>query len=256
MNIIQSRNREIEAVAKAISKSEYLVGFTGAGISTESGLPDFRGPNGVWTRRDKGLPPIPTKPLELIEPNAAHHAFVELQNLRLLKFLISQNIDNLHLKSGIKLELLAELHGNQTLMKCLVCDSRFSKAEIGWDNRLYGRGHRTSPIVADQPQCLNCQGRIISSVVNFGDPMPEKDMELAEDHANRCDVILVVGSTLSVYPAANFPVLAKRNGAKLIIINEGPTELDEIADIRVESKAGEFLPFCIERVKEIFSGGD
>jgi NAD-dependent SIR2 family protein deacetylase len=246
---------DVEHVAKIIVNSNYLVGFTGAGVSTESGLPDFRGPEGVWTLRDKGLKPkLPRKPISEIEPNAGHDAFVELYELGILKYLISQNVDNLHLKSGIPSEILAELHGNHALMKCLNCDARFTKQEIGWDELNHGKGYRTESPRSNQPKCPHCNARIISSVVNFNDPMPEKEIIESENQSRKCDVMLVVGSSLSVNPAAELPVIAKRIGATLIIINKGPTQHDNLADVRIEAKSGEFLPKVVEQIKEIKNG--
>ena len=242
----------IKEVAEKIVTSKYLVAFTGAGISTASGLPDYRGPNGVWTRRDKGLPPPrPKKTITEIEPNAAHFALVELQNMGILKFVISQNVDNLHLKSGIKPHLLAELHGNYSIMKCIDCDSRFKKDEIGWNDVIHGKGYRTDPIQQNQPRCPHCGGRIISSIVNFGDPMPEKEMELAAFHTKRCDLMLVLGTSLRVNPAASFPRMAKKHHAQLIIINQGETPLDHLADIKIEANVAEFLPQVVEYVKRL-----
>ncbi|MHA2305882.1 MAG: Sir2 family NAD-dependent protein deacetylase [Candidatus Hodarchaeales archaeon] len=247
---------DVKKVAEVIANSKYLVAFTGAGISTESGLPDYRGPEGVWTLRAKGLKPkSPSKPMDQIEPNPSHYSFVDLLKLDILKFIISQNVDNLHIKSGIPEELIAELHGNRTLMKCLKCDSRFSKEKIGWNIHLHGNGYRTEKEKPNQPRCLtpNCNGRIISSIVNFNDPMPEKEMRIAEEHSRACDAILCVGSTLSVFPAANYPVIAKNNGAILIIINMGETYQDQIASIRIEAKSGEILPLIVDDVKKILA---
>ena len=243
---------DLEKIANIIVNSKYLVIFTGAGISTESGLPDYRGPEGVWTLREKGLKPkLPRKPMHLIEPNSGHFAILDLYKLGLLKYLISQNVDNLHIKSGIPIEMIAELHGNSNRMKCLFCDERFLKAEIGWDDYIHGKGYRTEQPQSNQPKCPHCEGRIISSVVNFNDPMPEKEMRDAETHSQRCDVMLVVGSTLSVFPAANFPIIAKNSGAILIIINMGKTELDKLADICIEAKSGEILPKLVHKIEAI-----
>ena len=125
---------QIETAARWLAKSRHPVFFTGAGISTESGLPDFRGPDGVWTRRDKGLPP-PKWKSSRIEPNPSHYALVELEKMGRLSFLISQNVDNLHLESGIPALKLAELHGNGQLMRCLGCDLRLPYEDAGWDRR-------------------------------------------------------------------------------------------------------------------------
>ena len=241
---------EIEKIANIIKQSKYFVAFTGAGISTESGLPDYRGPEGVWTLREKGLKPkLPKKPMHLIEPNPSHYAVLDLYKLGYMKYLISQNVDNLHIKSGIPVEMIAELHGNSNRMKCLSCDTRFLKTEIGWEDHIHGKGYRTETPRPNQPKCPHCEGRIISSVVNFNDPMPEKEMAESEKHSKMCDVMLVIGSTLSVFPAANFPIIAKNSGATLIIINMGKTELDRLADIRVEAKAGEILTEIIQKLK-------
>jgi mono-ADP-ribosyltransferase sirtuin 6 len=246
MNNINYLNK----IAELIIKSNHLVFFTGAGVSTESGIADYRGPDGVWTRRDKGLKPKPSPSVEHVQPNKAHLVISELQNLGLLKFLISQNVDNLHLRSGIKANLIAELHGNHALMKCISCDARFTKDEINWDDNLYGRGYRTQSPVNNQPACKICESRLISSVVNFDDPMPEKEMHKAMNHSRIADVYVVVGSTLLVQPAASLPLEAKQNGAVLIIINIGETPMDNIADYRISAKAGEFLDILLKNIKE------
>lgn len=174
---------------------------------------------------------------------------MELANLGYLKFLISQNVDNLHIKSGIKPELIAELHGNYTIMKCFDCDTRYTREEIGWNRQIHGRGHRNEISQKNQPKCPKCDGRIISSVINFNDPMPEKEMALSKEHTNKCDLMIVVGSSLAVQPAASFPHKAKRNGAKLVIINNDSTPLDKIADVKIDLQIGDFLPKVVEKLK-------
>ena len=140
----QSIDQHIGQIARWIVESDHLVAFTGAGISTDSGIPDFRGPDGVWTRRDAGLPaPRWRVPPDQIEPNSSHLALVELQRLGKLRFLITQNTDNLHRRSGIRPELLAELHGNGQLMRCVGCDRLYALQEVGWT--LGGGGRVTAP---------------------------------------------------------------------------------------------------------------
>lgn len=179
----------------------------------------------------------------MVAPNAGHMALVELESRGKLQFLISQNVDNLHLKSGIPSDKIAELHGNTTLMKCMECDARYSKDALGWDERKWGKSYRTSPVVPGQPVCPACEGRLISSVVNFGDPMPEAEMELASWHATHCDLFVVLGSSIQVSPASDFPVDALQTGAKLIIINKGETPLDDHAHLRFfEGIAETLLP--------------
>ncbi|MFV2016684.1 MAG: Sir2 family NAD-dependent protein deacetylase, partial [Candidatus Heimdallarchaeota archaeon] len=167
-----------------IINSKHLVIFTGAGISTASGLSDYRGPDGVWTRRDKGLKPLSIRiPWNKIQPNDVHYRIVDLFKLGLVKAVLSQNVDGLHLDSGLETEILAEIHGNKNLMKCKSCDSRFTKSEIHWNEDEFGKGYRSSSPVAGQPSCTVCGGQIISSIINFGDPMPEKETEFSLTHS-------------------------------------------------------------------------
>ena len=243
----QEITEPIDLCAAWIAASRNLVIFTGAGISTDSGLPDYRGPDGVWTRRDKGLaPPVQKKPIEQVEPNAGHMALVKLQEQGLLRFLISQNVDNLHRKSGINPALLAELHGNCNLLKCLRCDGRLTKEEAGWDEKKWGKGYRTDKPVDGQPRC-RCGGRLISSIVNFGDPMPRKEMELARHFSRQADLFIVIGSSLVVSPANEFPGLAVRAGGKLVIINKGTTPLDSMAALCFNEEIGVVLPKIVQK---------
>ncbi|WP_371805965.1 NAD-dependent deacetylase [Candidatus Lokiarchaeum ossiferum] len=245
-----SYEERIQLAVKWIQNSQHLVVFTGAGISTESGIPDYRGPDGVWTRRDKGLPPLKMKmTMDQVQPNSGHEAIVELQNRGLLKFLISQNVDGLHLRSGISSEIIAELHGNRHLMRCLTCDLQHPKDYL-WDSTKWGNGYRTSPIRDNQPGCPACGGRLMSSVVNFGDPMPQKEMDLAQHHSMAADVLIVIGSSLAVMPAASFPLIAKENGSKLIIINHQETMYDSEADLCFHESAGATLQAILSAINE------
>lgn len=224
-------DERIGLLADWMFKSQRMVVFTGAGLSTESGLPDFRGPNGLWTRRDKGLPADgSTRDWSKVEPNSGHLAIVELQKLNKLKFLISQNVDNLHLKSGIRSELLAELHGNLTRLRCNNC-------EFKMDN-------------FDNPgPCPICGGKMVPSVVNFGQSLPRKDLAEAMGHSQDCDLFIVVGSSLVVTPAADMPRIALEYGARLVIINQGATPLDSIAGLLFSEKIGQVLPPAVEKLK-------
>lgn len=249
-----SLDEKIIQIAEWISNSKHLVAFTGAGISTESGIPDFRGPDGVWTRRDKGLPPPKMKKSwSEVKPNSGHLALVELQNMGLLKFLITQNVDGLHLISGIKPDHLAELHGNSNFMVCLSCNKKMTYEEADWDKSRYGPGYRTSTVNEFQPACPNCDGRIISSVVNFGDPLPEDDFLKSHEHSGQADVYLIIGSSLVVTPAADLPELARKNNAKTILINMGETPYDDLVDIKIEEKIGGVITKIVSQVKENLS---
>jgi NAD-dependent SIR2 family protein deacetylase len=246
----QPLDKYIETIAQWIIESNHIVAFTGAGISTDSGIPDFRGPDGVWTRRDAGLPP-PTWRVSQghIRPNPSHLALVELQEIGRLQFLITQNTDNLHRESGIEPEILAELHGNGKLVRCLECDRQFTRQEVGWDANRFGPGYRTQKPVAGQPNCPNCGGRLISSVVNFEDPMPEKELNTASWHAQICDLMLVLGSSLMVNPAASLVGLAIEEGARVVLINQGETPYDDFVALRITTGIGDVLHPAVELVK-------
>ena len=246
----QHLEQHIATITRWIIQSAHLVALTGAGISTDSGIPDFRGPDGVWTCHDAGLPaPQWRVPPGQVAPNPAHLALVALQRLGKLQFLITQNTDNLHRQSGIQPERLAELHGNGQLLCCLACDRQYTRQEIGWDTQRWGPGYRTSSPVAGQPACSACGGRLISSVVNFGDPLPSHEYALAEQHARQCDLLLVLGSSLVVEPAASLVGLALRTGARVVLINQGATPYDAAVTLRVWAGLGEVLPPVVERVQ-------
>ena len=239
-----------DTIARWIIECEHIVAFTGAGVSTDSGIPDFRGPEGVWTRRDAGLPaPRWRVPPGQVRPNASHLSLVELQHLGKLQFLITQNTDDLHRRSGIRRELLAELHGNGQLMRCLGCDRLYTRQEVGWDSARWGPGYRTQKPIPGQPVCAACGGRLISSVVNFGDLLPQRELALAEQHARRCDLMLVLGSSLVVEPAASLVGLALRSGARVVLANQGKTPYDEAVTLRVWTGIGEVIPPAVEQVK-------
>ena len=247
-------DEKIDIAVKWIYESNNLVIFTGAGISTESGIPDFRGPDGVWTRRDKGLPPPKMSvPYNQVKPNQGHYAVLDLLNLGKMIYLISQNVDGLHAKSGISFEKLAELHGNRYFMKCLECGKKLTYEEANWDKKKWGQGYRTDHVRNNQPECPNCSGRIISSIVNFGDPLPLDELEESMRMSENADVFFVIGSSLVVNPAASMPGIAWRNGAKLIILNKGETPYDSEADLRFFDQIGDVLPKIVMKVKEMMN---
>jgi NAD-dependent deacetylase len=166
-----------------------------------------------------------------VEPNEAHRAIVDMQEMNKLDFLISQNVDNLHLKSGIRLALLAELHGNITLLRCRQCQQTHLKSAV--ENR------------------CTCGGGLTSSVVHFGDPLPAKDLSDSFEHSRNCDLFIVVGSSLVVTPAADMPKVALEAGARLVIINQGETPFDRVAHLRFSERAGEVLPRAVEELKKM-----
>jgi len=228
-------NDRINALARLMAEAKYLVVFTGAGISTDSGIPDYRGPDGLWTRQEEGLEPPPKTDWATVQPNRAHLAIVELQNMGKLRFLITQNVDNLHLKSGIKPELMAEFHGNIMKLRCTFCGNQID----------------SFPDLMDV-QCPICEkGKLVSSVVNFGDPIPRQVYEDSVYYSRLADCFVVAGSSLVVHPAASMPEIAHGAGAKLVIINAGETPYDKICHLRFWEGTGEVLPLAVARLKEI-----
>jgi len=227
---VKDLRERIQTLAQWILEAENIVFLTGAGISTESGLPDFRGPEGIWTRQDKGLP-TKFRLFTSVEPNAGHQAIVELQNLGKLRFLITQNVDNLHLRSGIRPELLAELHGNVARLRCQRCQTQVAKS-LGLET-------------------CSCGGKLVSSVINFGDPLPKKDLEDSFWHSSQSDLFVVAGSSLVVGPANELPEVALRGRARLVIINQGETPMDGRCHLRFEENIAEVLPPVVDRVKTL-----
>ena len=232
-----------------IAQSTKIAGFTGAGISTESGIPDFRSPGGVWsTNRMVYFDEFLNDPDARVEawrqkalvwpemrdatPNAGHLAFVELERQGKLTALITQNIDGLHQRAGNSEELVIELHGTMAHAECLTCHLR-----IPMDDAI-------ARVAAGEaaPLCDECGGLLKPATVSFGQPMPALPMQMAMIAAQTCEVFIAVGSSLVVYPAAGFPELAKEHGATLIIINRTETPLDGIADLVVREEIGKALP--------------
>ena len=244
----------IERASRIIKEGRRVVAFTGAGISTESGIPDFRGPGGLWTRYDpddftigKFLSSDEAREriwsvllegrfMEDVEPNPAHYALAELERMGKLMCVITQNVDGLHQKAGTK--RVIELHGNMRRAKCLSCGSYYGMEEV---RRLFMEGERA-------PRC-RCGGILKPDVVFFGESLPVDALREAERASVSSDVFLVLGSSLVVYPAALMPRYALRCGARLIIINMGETDLDGLAHVRIEGKVGEVLPKIVEKVK-------
>ncbi len=250
-NMEKDLENKISIAAKWIAESEKLVVFTGAGVSTHSGLPDFRGPDGVWTRRDAGLPPPKSPPWESVKPNIAHFSIVDLLKIGKLDYLISQNVDGLHAKSGIPFEIMAELHGNLFFMKCLDCNKKMLFEEAGWDKNKWGKGMRQNRAKEGQPNCPHCSGRLINSIVDFGDVLPQDELYEAMRRSEASDVFLVIGSSLVVTPAANMPGIAKQSGSKLIILNRGDTPYDGAADLRFHDDIIDVLPPIVEKVSKL-----
>lgn len=241
-----------------ITAADRVVVFTGAGISTESGIPDFRSPGGIWDTFDPddftyqkfvSSPETRRKQWQLlsfgalianIEPNPAHYAIAELYRLGKLDCVITQNIDNLHQKAGVPDDRVFELHGNMRWARCLDCHHRFPMEEIV-------QGIKEEDEV---PDCPDCQGMLKPDAVFFGEQLPQETLLEATRRSQNCDLFIVVGSTLIVYPAAYMPLYARDAGARIAIVNLTETDLDPDAAVVIHSKAGETLSGVIEKVRQ------
>jgi NAD-dependent deacetylase len=246
----------IDQAADLITAAGKVVVFTGAGVSTESGIPDFRSPGGIWSkyqpimfqdfmssedmRRESWRRARETYHLFAdVNPNPAHYAVVELERMGKLDCVITQNIDNLHQRAGSAPELVIELHGTAMYVLCMNCGKRWTRAHIqGW-----------LEAGVEIPSCDECGGILKSATISFGQSMPEKEMMEAHLHSENAEVFIVIGSSLVVYPAAQLPLLAKQSGSKLIIINLADTSFDPYADVLIQGKAGEVMRKLVERVK-------
>ena len=231
---------------ETVEEASVIVPFTGAGISTECGIPDFRSPGGIWTK----YRPIPfeefmasqearneswrrrfamAEELGAARPGRGHRALASLYRAGKVPAVVTQNIDNLHQDSGIAPEHVVELHGNTTYARCLDCAECY---ELAW---VRGRMDAANGCA---PDCPACGGYVKTATISFGQTMPDAAMQRAQDLTLSCDLFLAIGSSLVVWPAAGFPLLAKRNGAQLVIVNREPTEFDDIADLVVREDIG------------------
>ena len=239
------QRRELKAL---LDTSKRALVFTGAGMSTESGIPDFRSPGGVWSK----MSPIYFQDFLAsaekrrtawtrtfsgaagwtgAKPNDGHYAIARLVKAGKVAAVVTQNVDNLHQDSGVPPDLVIELHGNASYAKCLACGLHHELEDLR--GPFLERG--------EIPACRECSSIVKTATISFGQAMPQAEMERAEEEAQQCDLCIVLGSSLVVFPAAMIPVVAKRNGAALVIINREPTDLDELADLVLHDEIGPTL---------------
>lgn len=246
----------IENAVSLILSAEYVVALTGAGVSVESGVPPFRGPGGIWT--EKGEPSLNgwrlfqenprgywEKRLESdgrsslgrailnAEPNEGHFALAEMEKIGVLKTLITQNIDGLHIKAGNKNVL--EIHGSAHKLRCIACDARYPRGHFGLSDI--------------PPLCSECGGVVKGDTVMFGEPIPNDVLYRCFKEVDHCDCMLVIGTSAIVHPAARFPVNVKRSGGVLIEVNPRVSELSRLCDVKIRAPSGEALPVLTEKIK-------
>ena len=249
-------NELTDKVVELVMSARRIVAFTGAGISTESGIPDFRGPCGIWSRfdpddftierflnseesRKKHWQLFAERELtEKAEPNLAHHAIATLEKLGRLDCVITQNVDNLHQKAGNSPERVFELHGNMKRVRCIGCDKIFPMDVV-----------MKMLETSDIPYCDSCNGILKPDAVFFGEQLPQKVLNEAINRSRNCELFIVIGSTLIVYPAAYMPLYAVETGAELVIINLGSTPMDSKANVCIDAMAGETMSLIVDKVK-------
>jgi len=261
---MKNQNLDIltDRVADLIINAKRIVVFTGAGVSTESGIPDFRSPGGIWDRLDPDDftyqkfirdPKARKKQWQMLgeglltteaKPNPAHYAIAELDRLGKLDCVITQNIDSLHQKAGVPDDKVFELHGNMQWAVCLSCGKRYPFEQI---KARLDEGEEI-------PDCEVCHGILKPDVVLFGESLPVKVLEEATFRSYSSDLFIVIGSTLLVYPAAYMPIYAVDSGAKLVIINLSSTLMDQEATVLIRAKAGETMSKVLQRVREKITG--
>ena len=244
---------EVLQLRRLLQEARRIVVFTGAGISTESGIPDFRGPDGIW----KKIQPIDFSDfvrsedvrreswrrkfsgadrMAGAEPNAGHIAVARLVELGKVTEVITQNVDGLHQKAGVPDDRVIEIHGNSNYASCLDCGKRYELEEV-----------RAVFLPDEQvPYCSECGGMIKTATISFGQAMPEAEMMRAHQAVLNCDLLLAMGSSMTVYPAAGFPQLARKNGARLVLINNEPTDLDPWCDLVLHRPIGVTLSAALD----------
>ena len=246
---------DAERAGVLVARADRIVVLTGAGISTDSGILDFRGPNGVWTRdpaaeraatldayvndpevRRRAWQNRLSSPLWDAQPNPGHVALVALERAGRLDTLVTQNIDGLHQKAGSDPALVVEIHGNSSEIVCLRCGRRQPAGPV----------HERVRAGEADPACLDCGGILKSATISFGQSLVARDLQRAESAAARCDLLLAVGSTLAVFPAAGLVPIAVHAGAAVVIVNGSPTEMDPLADAVVNGSISEILPALID----------
>jgi NAD-dependent deacetylase len=247
----------IEKAAAAVVRARYPIALTGAGMSVESGIPPFRGPGGLWTKY--GEPPMngfqifmadPKKgwedrikpryeelwrPLRVAKPNPGHLAFAEMEKIGVLRFLITQNVDDLHRQAGT--QALAEIHGNFKLIRCLECSARFKEDQISLE--------------VLPPLCPRCNGLLKADTVSFGEPIPVDVLRQCSDHSARADLVIVAGTSATVYPAAGFAIEVKERGGTLVEVNLYESEITGICDYSLRGTSAEILPRLVTAIAEL-----
>uniref|UniRef100_A0AAR2LH24 NAD-dependent protein deacylase sirtuin-6 n=1 Tax=Pygocentrus nattereri TaxID=42514 RepID=A0AAR2LH24_PYGNA len=230
---------KVETLAQLIRDSQYMVVHSGAGISTSSGIPDFRGPKGVWTMEQKGETPHFDTTFEDAKPSLTHLALLQLQRAGYLKYLISQNVDGLHLRSGFPRDRLSELHGNMFVEECEKCGKQYVRDTVIGVMGLKPTGRYCE--VTRSRGLRACRGKLISTILDWEDSLPDRDLNRADEASRRADLALTLGTSLQIKPSGDLPLLTKRTGGKVVIVNLQPTKHDKHAHLHIHGYVDEVM---------------
>ncbi|KAM7327929.1 hypothetical protein ACRRTK_014296 [Alexandromys fortis] len=231
--------RKVWELARLMWQSSSVVFHTGAGISTASGIPDFRGPHGVWTMEERGLAPKFDTTFESARPSKTHMALVQLERRGFLSFLVSQNVDGLHVRSGFPRDKLAELHGNMFVEECPKCKMQYVRDTVVGTMGLKATGRLCT--VAKARGLRACRGELRDTILDWEDSLPDRDLMLADEASRTADLSVTLGTSLQIRPSGNLPLATKRRGGRLVIVNLQPTKHDRQADLRIHGYVDEVM---------------
>jgi len=223
---------KVEQLIDLVKKSKYIVFHTGAGISTSAGIPDFRGPNGVWTLEAKGKSPENTVTFDSAVPTATHMAILALEWAGIVKYVVSQNIDGLHLRSGLPKNRLSELHGDMFVEECNKCGHQYIREQVVPTMAK----NLTGGLCSQEKKSRGlCRGKLIDTILDWEDSLPDLDLEVAEEHSKKADLAICLGTTLQIIPSGNIPLLTRKAGGQMVIVNLQPTKHDKKAGLRISA---------------------
>jgi len=236
---------KLDQLIDLFKKSNYIVVHTGAGISTSAGIPDFRGPNGVWTLEEKGESPKNSVTFETAVPTKTHMALVALEQAGVVKYIVSQNIDGLHVRSGFPRNRLSELHGNMFVEECNKCGFQYIR-----ENCVKTMAQNLTGGLCSQMKSRGlCRGKLIDTILDWEGALPDTDLDLAEEHSKKADLSLCLGTSLQIVPSGNIPLLTKKSGGQLVIVNLQPTKHDKKSDLKISTYVDQVLEKICESLR-------
>ncbi|KAG1669173.1 NAD-dependent protein deacetylase sirtuin-6 [Nymphon striatum] len=236
---------KVKTLSDWIRNSKHVIVFTGAGISTSAGIPDFRGPKGVWTLDERGEKPSVNLSFDDAVPTPTHMALVEMARLNIIKYVISQNVDGLHLKSGLSKKNFSELHGNMFLDKCDKCKREFVRNTA---TKTLGQKPTGQKCPAKKRNGHPCRGKLHDTVLDWEDELPNKELDISDEHSRLADLSITLGTSLQILPCGNLPLLAKKKNGRLVICNLQPTKHDKRADLKVHAYVDDVMELLAQNL--------